>query len=432
MILKKAGIFLKVLIITIVLGIFLLIADIFIVFFQGVKKDAIKTYPALNFLSAQLEQTTGEDGVRRYSMTPEGMEMLGRFDEFAFILDDSGDVVWSFRLPEDVPRHFTLGEVVSFTRYYLNDYPVFARVIDGGVLVVGAPRHTYWKYQLVYRESMVKILIDTSPALFVINAAVLLTVPYLIIRHDARRREKQRTEWIAGVSHDIRTPLSLVLGHVHEILHSATGDGNQPAGRGTDAEGGVADDSVMKTVIERAQMIEQQAMRIKMLVTNLNTENKLAYGMGVWHREKVLMPALIREVVCEIINRNLDEKYDISVIIPEKLEPLYITGDKELMKRLLENLMNNAISHNPQGCKIRVSLAWEKRFLFTRTVLDISDDGRGVSEKQLKSFQAFGRSDKLPEHGLGLRLVRQISSFHHWKVRFSNNKNGGFGTKIYF
>lgn len=187
----------------------------------------------------------------------------------------------------------------------------------------------------------------------------------------------------------------------------------------------------METVAQNAQMIEQQAIRIKTLVTNLNTENKLAYGMGVWHREKVLLPALIREVICEIINRNLDEKYDISVIITENLEQLYVTGDKELMKRLLENLVNNAIRHNPQGCGIRVSLTREKHFIFTGTVLEISDTGHGVSQKQLKSFRSFGKSDKLPEHGLGIRLVRRIASFHHWKVSFFNNKNGGFSIRLY-
>ena len=61
----------------------------------------------------------------------------------------------------------------------------------------------------------------------------------------------------------------------------------------------------------RAQRIEQQAIRIRTLVTNLNTSNKLAYGMGVWHREKVLLPAVLRASICEVLNRDFDEKYDI-------------------------------------------------------------------------------------------------------------------------
>lgn len=70
MMFKKAGIYLKVLIITVVLGIFLLIADIFIVFFLGVKKDALATYPALNYLSAQLEQTITHPRKKQWKQLP--------------------------------------------------------------------------------------------------------------------------------------------------------------------------------------------------------------------------------------------------------------------------------------------------------------------------------------------------------------------------
>lgn len=56
-------------------------------------------------------------------------------------------------------------------------------------------------------------------------------------------------------------------------------------------------------------MIENQAIRIKTLVTNLNTSNKLTYGMGVWHREQVLLPALIRKryatLSTETLTRNM-------------------------------------------------------------------------------------------------------------------------------
>ena len=53
------------------------------------------------------------------------------------------------------------------------------------------------------------------------NLLTLHLVPFLLVRHDSRRREMERTTWIAGVSHDIRTPLSLVLGYADEILHIA-------------------------------------------------------------------------------------------------------------------------------------------------------------------------------------------------------------------
>jgi len=229
----------------------------------------------------------------------------------------------------------------------------------------------------------------------------------------ANRASKAKSVFLSNMSHDIRTPLALVIGYADELAHLRT------------------DAMEAEAVTVRAQRIEQQAIRIRTLVTNLNTSNKLAYGMGVWHREKVLLPAVLRASICEVLNRDFDEKYDIDVCIEESLESLYVSGDKELIKRLIENLMNNAISHNPQGCTIKIRLTQKRRCLLHKTVLEVSDNGCGVSRRQLRAFRLARHSDRLPEHGLGVRLVWQIASFHHWQVSFCNNPESGFSCKLY-
>lgn len=402
--------FFKIAMLTIMMIGIMLVADILILAYLSLKTDAGFSDLSPAYISGQIQKTIRENGEVQYSISQQGMERIDGFDGFAFLIDNAGDVIWSYQLPEDIPVHYTVKEIVQFTRFYLNDYPVYVRIVDDGIFVIGVPKNTVWKYQLSFQVRTVNMFATTLPVLFLMNIIALLVGPFLIIRRDARRREMQRTSWIAGVSHDIRTPLSLVIGYADELLHSAHGyDGVQ----------------------ERAQMIENQAIRIKTLVTNLNTSNKLTYGMGVWHREQVLLPALIRETICDIVNRNLDEKYDISVTISDSLEQFYVKGDEELMKRLVENLINNAISHNLSGCEIRVSLMQQKYCFFKSTVLEISDNGCGVSGEQLKKFRASIKSDKLPEHGLGIRLVRQIASFHHWKVRFLNSAEGGFACRVY-
>ncbi len=403
--------FFKIVMLTIMMIGIMLVADILILTYLSIKTDDGFSDLSPEYISGQIQKTVRENGEVQYSISRQGTERIDSFDGFAFLMDDAGDIIWSYQLPEDVPVHYTVKEIVQFTRFYLNDYPVYVRIVDDGIFAVGMPRNTVWKYQLSFQIRTVNMFATTLPVLFLINIIVLLVGPFLIIRRDARRREMQRTSWIAGVSHDIRTPLSLVIGYADELLHSAHG---------------------CAEVQERAQMIENQAVRIKTLVTNLNTSNKLTYGMGVWHCEQVLLPALIRETICDIVNRNLDEKYDISVAVSDSLERFYVKGDAELMKRLVENLINNAISHNLAGCEIRVSLMQLECCFFKRTVLEISDNGCGVSREQLKKFRTSTKSDKLPEHGLGIRLVRQIASLHHWKVRFFNNADGGFACRVYF
>ena len=402
--------FFYVFMLTITMAGVMLLADLMILAYLSAQTEGALSDLSPAYIAEEIHKTVQESGEVQYSMSQQGMNRVDGFHGFVFLLDDAGEIIWSYRLPEDVPRHYTIKEIVQFTRFYLKDYPVYVRIVDDGILVIGMPRNTVWKYQLSFQVDTMNMFSTTLPVLFIVNIIVLLVVPFFIIRRDTRKREMQRTSWIAGVSHDVRTPLSLIIGYADELMRAPL-----------DCAG----------TKERAQLIEKQAIRIKTLVTNLNTSNKLTYGMGAWHREQVLLPALIRETICDIVNRNLDEKYDIDVTISDSLEQLYVKGDKELMKRLVENLMNNAINSNMSGCEIRVSLMCQNGRFFKKTVLEISDNGCGVSIEQLKKFRTSMRSEKLPEHGLGIRLVRQIASFHHWKVRFFNNADGGFTCRIY-
>lgn len=418
---KRARKLVTIIMISFLLLFVMLFADIVILGYLSIKTDDGMSQPSVGAIAGQLERTTDANGDMTYSLSMEGEAEIDRINGFAFLMNDDGDVIWSYHLPEDVPTHFTLKQVVQFTRFYLNDYPVFVHIIEDGILVVGKPKHTSWKYQLIFEEKTMNMFQETLPVMFVINIILILLVPFLLVRHDSRRREMERTTWIAGVSHDIRTPLSLVLGYADEILHIAEETGKSEK----------MGESTQQSIMDRAQIIEEQAVRIRTLVTNLNMENKLTYGMGGWKKETILLPAVIRDTICEMINRNMDDKYDIGVSISGSLEQLSVKGNKELIKRLLENLINNAVIHNPEGCEINVSLTSYRFLWFERYQLEVSDNGCGVSKKQLRSFRSLIKSDKLPEHGLGIRLVRQIASFHHWTVRFSNNETGGFCCRVY-
>ena len=73
-----------------------------------------------------------------------------------------------------------------------------------------------------------------------------------------RRREEERVEWIAGVSHDIRTPLAIILGNAQMILNESRDD----------------------RIKNKAEIIDKQGVRIRALVENLNLSSKLDFGTG--------------------------------------------------------------------------------------------------------------------------------------------------------
>lgn len=384
--------------------ILLFVLNIVFLFVLDIKTNDESAYPKAERI-AELLQRNDEGG---FVMPQEGIDVIDTYDGFAMIIGNLGDILWEYKLPKELKQTYTIKDVAVFSKWYLKDYPVDIHVIEEGILVLGRPKGTIWKYNLSHSIGTMNALVNYLPPLLLVDVLLLLIIPFLILYRQTRRKEKERTTWIAGVSHDIRTPLSLVLGYADAIKK----------------------ESFDTEAMQKARVIEEQAIRIRTLITNLNMENKLAYGMGNWHKEKLLLPALIREVICELMNRDLGEQYDLDVDIPEALEQLSITGDKELIRRMLENLVNNAIVHNPHGCCISVALRKKKMGILFWYELEISDNGSGASRQQLKKLHAPLRLEKLSEHGLGIRLVRRIVAMHHWRVRFRNNKNGGFCCKI--
>lgn len=418
----------KFIVLTGVMLVFLGVADLLAIAFIKWGSEAGKSYLSAGAVASELDKTQDSAGSAVYILSQKGQQLIDMHNGFAFLMDTDGDVVWSYRMPDELPLHYGLTDVVRFTRYYLKDYPVYTHIMEDGVLVAGTEKFKTWKYTLILGIDA----IDIFPAMLIINFAALLFVPFFVIWRDARKKEQERTTWIAGVSHDIRTPLALALGYADEIVRMA---GQNAAAQCNHDNGSTAvcgntgantDKAALQEIRVKAQAIERQAVRIRTLVANLNMENKLAFGMGNWQREKILLPALIRETICDIMNRNPADCYDIRVIISENSEQLIVKGDRELIRRALENLINNAVGHNPQGCSIEVRLTRFDFHVYVRFVLEVSDNGCGVSREQLKRFRSRIRRGRLPEHGLGIRLVRQIAAFHHWSVRFSNRKGGGF------
>lgn len=75
-------------------------------------------------------------------------ENLLEEDCWMMLLNPQGQVVWSLRKPEDTPEQYTLTDVASFTRWYLEDYPVRCWVRPDGLLVVGSPKGSVWKHDI--------------------------------------------------------------------------------------------------------------------------------------------------------------------------------------------------------------------------------------------------------------------------------------------
>ena len=327
-----------------------------------------------------IEHISVEGG--NYRLDDKEKERIIKNNQFAMLLNEDGEIIWSESLPKELQKKYSIQDVVKFVRYYLDEYPVHTYIVKQGILVIGDKEKQVWKYILEYNKNDIRNVILMTPLILLINALVLITVPVLQQKKYQKRREGERTEWIAGVSHDIRTPLAIILGNTDMIIDPEAG---------TD-------------ISKYTEQIKVQGLRIRRLVENMNLSSKLDFGFGKFEKDKVIISKLLRKTLTEIINQIEDEHFQFDIEIDESLDNLELSVNENLMERVLVNLVHNSIVHNEDGCNIIVRLYKDKR---GHILLEVGDDGKGVSGEVINKLNSrnYANEPSSGSHGLGLKIV---------------------------
>ena len=342
-----------------------------------------------------------------YELGKKEAESLLKHGQFAMLLDKDGNILWSEALPKELRKTYTLQDIARFTRYYLEDYPVRTYVVGQGLLVIGGKKDQVWKYNVEFDVSLMKDLMKIFPLLTLSNIIVLVAVPIWIQKRRAKQKEEERTEWIAGVSHDVRTPLAIVLGNA-EMIADSTGEAE---------------------VRQRAKAIEVQGIRLRRLVENLNLSSKLEYGAGKFEKKKVRISRFLRRILTEIMNQTEDDRYQFTLDIEDGLQDLELCFNEDLVERAVMNLLHNAIRHNLGGCRIEMRLYQDRK---NHVFLELGDHGKGVSKEFLRRLNSrnYEWEPSTGQHGLGLKIVKQVAGWHRWKLSFTNGEQGGLACTI--
>lgn len=378
-----------------------------------------------------------------------------------FIDNDTKQVVWQTEnLPKTVPLQYTLSDIVSMTRGYMDGYPTFTGEARNGLVVLGFPRDSYWKhmwpswdYQLIANlpKTVLIVLLINVTVIFIIyliaNAKLLKSVKPItkgiqdlslgepvqmkqsgllseisdninrtsdILQEQKmqlKKKETARANWIAGVSHDIRTPLSMVMGYAGQLK-----------------------DDTNLTLEERqkAGVIVKQSKRMQNLINDLNLASKLEYNMQPINAAKQNLIAIVRQVVVDFINMDIEESYPIKWETEEALTVCLVNADKALLKRAVSNLIQNSINHNEQGCEIYVNVTADNG----KCTVIVSDDGVGATDEQIENLNHASHymvcDENITEqrHGLGLLIVKQIILAHGGTTRIEHSLYGGFSVKF--
>ncbi len=224
---------------------------------------------------------------------------------------------------------------------------------------------------------------------------------------ERKKIEKMREEWIANISHDLKTPLSSIRGYIELMLE--------------------ADDRVTpEERIKFSKIIMDKSEYMEVLLEDLKLTQKLKNELIPLNKEEVNVVELLREVVINILN---DPEYEERrVIFEPQLETVMLNADQVLMQRAFTNIVCNAMIHNPEE-----TMVWVRVMKGKGIRIEIEDNGRGIhKDDQENLFERYYRGTNTEESragsGLGLAISKQIIEAHGGKIRLESKI--GEGTKV--
>lgn len=385
------------------------------------------------------------------------IERLNEYGLWIQVVDEDGQEVFAHNKPENYPTNYSASELIALsTSVYEQGNTVFVNSFeDSGKswsYIIGFP-YAIGKYMLYYNGDNVGRLspVFRMGILFVFCAIILfvLTYSFWLIRHlgkitngignislraytplpekgifseiygalnemDAEIRrsdkvqqdtERVRKEWIANITHDLKTPLSPVKGYAELLADKST----------TESE----------TVQKYGEIILKNANYAEKLINDLKLTYQLESGTIPYTPKEVRLIRYLKELVIDIVNDPAFTNRNIEFESTTEEIAAYI--DPDLFRRAIQNLIINALTHNPPETKVTITVSTDLR---KRISIFIRDNGIGMSdEEQSELFERYYRGTNTKEKpegsGLGLAIAKQIVKLHGGEITVKSKLNKG-------
>ena len=225
-----------------------------------------------------------------------------------------------------------------------------------------------------------------------------------------REAEEMKSTFISVVSHELKTPVSLIKGYANTLARE---DANWDRA----------------TVREGLQVISEESDRLNSLINNLLDASRIQAGGFRTERSDVSIPRLAGKVVENFQLQTTPHRF----ILDFALDFPVVFGDVERLRQVFNNLVSNAIKYAPEGGEIRIG-GWSDSN--QQVTVYVADEGIGIpGEEQGRLFQRFYRVDsslrrKTQGAGLGLYLCRSIIEAHGGRIWLRSEP--GKGTTVFF
>ena len=401
----------------------LMILSLIGIFYSSFKFS--KKYISPNKLFEFVEKNKEVGKAKEIYFTIENKKYLEDKNIWAIRIDKNGEVIESFNKPQEVKNKFDISDIVRFTRYYLNDYPVFTFVVKDEILVLAYPKNSldklpfnYYNYDLAkinffiflisifffvllvyifYLHEVKSIFKNLNPLQEAINN--VFDYDYKKLQEEGELKEisetineansnyiklkKSQSSWLRGISHDIRTPLTKLSWELEDL-------------------------KTRENSVEIEKM-EDQIIKISKIIEDLNLTNSLE-NLSDKHFEYRDPISVIRKLIVNTLNENPNK----DLIFEDRInKEVKIKMDEHLFYRMLENILNNSIKYGKGKTHIIYELI-EKNLL-----ISIKDEEGMIEDRVIKRLEDENLSD-VQTHGMGLFVSKQICKLHKGKMEVKN------------
>ena len=261
---------------------------------------------------------------------------------------------------------------------------------------------------------------ETIPIILDVSISAIKGAPRdektMIVFHDVTRLkklEKMRVDFVANVTHEIRTPLTAILGFIETLR-----------------EGAIEEKETAKKFLE---IIERHARRLNRLVEDLLTISDIELGEMQFFFESVSVSGILDNVLPVVEPRVGEKKMTLLKTLPEDLPP--IKADRDRLVQIFLNVLDNAIKFTPESGKVSISASLEED---GHVAVRIADTGVGIPRDEVSRLgERFYRVDKtrsreLGGTGLGLSIVKHLMTAHGGRMEIESQLGQGTTVSLYF
>lgn len=397
-----------------------------------------------NNFSAWIEEKDGIIGVEEI-----GVERLDEYGLWVQILDETGQELYAHNKPTHYPESYSMSELIALAESgYENGNTVFisSTEVSGRTLnyIVGFP-YAIGKHMLYYNGENVARLSPLAKNVMIVAVCIVVVCAFCYTLWLSRKlstitkgivgissrdykpvketgvfgeiysslnqmdmelersskiqeeTERTRQEWIANITHDLKTPLSPIKGYA-ELLT----DGNA---------------TEVQTVQEYGTVILKNVEHMEKLLNDLKLTYQLEAGAIPFNPQQVRVERFLKELVIDIANDPVFSKRTIEFEshVPEHMAEL----DASLLRRAIGNIIINALVHNPVETQIQITVHKTSE---NELSLSIRDNGRGMDEAEQsvlwsRYYRGTSTKEKPEGSGLGLAIAKQVVVLHGGDIR---------------